>query len=292
MPIPEKGEHKKSVQTLQRALQAVRDAEAVVKAAVPAADTTWQGWSIALGVPVIGAGFAILGFQFSLGIIIGCAGSVLLLIASLYFSRKQSASHLIVVSFVSFAFLGLFAWLWFRPDSIKITALSMSGGYESGSVIAGIKWNESYSEARLIIENNSSTTYTDINVLVRTDLLITKIGSMNPNSHCQSKPFFPVQITGGTLSVVEKDNAPGRVIPLFNPEREGALASQFKLYCDKLLSGEIFEALVALVPPKERVPPQWVSADVEFDAFGRRRSAPPLRQCLVERCDQIPGIEK
>jgi hypothetical protein len=295
MPIPEKSEHKKSVQTLQRALQALRDAEAKVKAAAPTPDTTWQGSSIALGIPaiVIGAGLAILALHFLLGIIIGCAGSVLLLLASLYLSRKQSASRRIVVSLGSFALcLGLFAWLWFRPDSIEVTALPMSGGYKSGTVIAGIKWDENYSEARIIIQNNSSTAYTDINALVRTDLFITKIGSMNPNSHCQSRPFTPFQITGAALNILGKDKTPQRAIPLFTPEREGAYGSQFKLYCDKLLAGEMIEAVVALVSPLERIPPQWISAEVEFDAFGRTRSARPLRQCLVDKCGQIPVIEK
>jgi hypothetical protein len=295
MPTPEKSEHKKALQTAQRALQAVRDAEAAARAAVPTPDATWRGWSIALGIPaaVIGAGFAVLGFHFILGIFIGCVGSILLLLTSLYFSRKQSGAYRFVVSLVSFAFLGLFAWLWFRPASIEVTAISMSDGYESGTIIAGIKWDEVYSEARLIIENKSDSVYTEINAYVRTDLLITKIGSMNPNSHCQSAPLMPFQITGATLGIVGKDKeTPERALPLFTPESEGVRASQFKLHCDKLLPGEIIEAVVALVSSKERVPPKWISAEVEYDAFGRTRSALPLKRCFAEKCDPIPGVRE
>jgi hypothetical protein len=103
------------------------------------------------------------GLHFVLGIVIGYLGSVALFIDWLYASRRLSFQRRILVSSISVLFFALFSWLAFRPAPLVLTGLPMGGGYKSGTVIAGIKWDEKYSEARLIIENKSASSYTDIN---------------------------------------------------------------------------------------------------------------------------------
>lgn len=170
----------------------------------------------------------------------------------------------------------------------------------AGKPVAGITWSDDYSDSRLVIENKSDSTYTEINAIIRTDLLIAKAGSMNPNSHCQAAAALPFQLTGGYVAALGSDKRTvEHAVPMFTPEQaEHVRASQFRLRCDRILPGEVLEVVVATVPSlaagafSGRIPPAWISAEVEYDAFWRTRSALPLRQCLTEKCGVIPAVEK
>lgn len=125
---PKKSEHKKAVQTAQRALQLAREAKASGRAET--VDDTWLVWAIGFGVAtILAVGIGILGLYFALAIAINCAGAVLLLPAVLYYSRRQSRLRRAAISLAPLLVLGIFSWMGLRPAPIDVTAHSMPGGY-------------------------------------------------------------------------------------------------------------------------------------------------------------------
>lgn len=291
---PEKSDHKQAVQTAQRAMQLVKDSEAAlakVAAHAPAAPPTLGEGILFLGVPglVITAGYSVAAFHFPLGIIIGCTGCVSFFIGALYFYRKRlSVMTGLIWLVLSLTFLAPFIWLWYRPAPLELTALSMPGGYAKGALLAGIQWESQFSEARILIENRSDTSYTEIKGSLRTDLTIAAMGSLNKVSNCHFQSTLPgVEIAAPTVSRLGKDGNIEETTPLVLN-----LATVYQLYCDRLNAHDKIELVLALSAPKPRTPAHWVSADVEYDAFSRTRSATPLRQCLADRCGPILGPDE
>jgi hypothetical protein len=123
--------------------------------------------------------------------------------------------------------------------------------------------------------------------------MIAQIGSTNQSSQCRSSPTLPgVQLSGGTLRIPGKNGASDETIPMFSPDNKRGFSTVYKLYCDKLAGGDQLEVVLALASPQGRPSPNWISAEVDYDAFGRTRSAEPLRQCLVAKCGDIPAVAR
>jgi hypothetical protein len=258
----------------------------------------YREWLVALGLPgvIYGTGLAVLAFHFWLGVVIGYLASAWFLLDWLVVSRRERTKTRVSVAAIPIGAALLVSWIAFRPAPIDIRAISLDGNYSDDTVIAGIKWKSKYSDARVILGNETSDQYTNIVLTLRTKLIIVTVGSLSPLSQCQSAPDLPgVSLNGASIVVHGKDGDTS--IPMFTPENGPIAATQYKVFCDKILSNERIELVVAtesdLLSGKkaERSKPSWMSVDVEYDAYGRTHSK-PAELCFAARCDDIIEVQK
>jgi len=252
-----------------------------------------RGWLTALGLPaaLYGAGLCVLAFHFWLGFWIACLGAAWLLGDWLYVSRKESWRVRALISLVPLALGGLVLWLAFRPADLEISAVALDGNYAKDTMIAGIKWDSKYSDLRVTLQNSQNDPYANIDVTIRTDLSIAKAGSMNSLSQCQFNLDMPgIGLSGATLSIIDKQGRAVDSTPLFTPESEHVTATQYKIFCDKILPGEHLEFVIAVSPGLNlvgRKKPSWASVEVNYDAYGRTHNK-TMQYCFEPACSSLP----
>jgi hypothetical protein len=246
-----------------------------------------RAWVVALGIPGVffSAGLAVIPFHFWLGICAAYIGAAIFLIDWWIVSLNEHLSRRLLVSAIPVAAFLLISWLAFRPAPLDIIALLLDGNYSTGEMVAGIKWEPSYSEIRLVIRNGSSSQYTNLNVAIRTDIPMAKIGSLNEFSQCKSAAELPgVIIAAPTLTRHGEKGEPDVSIPLTN-----LAGNQFRLYCDKIIASNTLEAVIAIGAPdaNRKLKPSWISAEAEYEAYFRPNKK-TITQCLTPPCRNIP----
>jgi len=253
----------------------------------PAETRSIRAWHVALGVP---AAFVALGFSllamgpatFTIGATLGYAGLAWLLFDWWVFSKQLSFGVRLAGSLGTVILAMVLSWLVFRPAPIAVNFLRMIEKYADGVEIAGIKWSSKYSGIRVVLRNDADFQYTNVEFLMRTDVMIAAVGFNTKFSQCSAKPTLgAVEISGASIAPDGKN-----AIPLELP-----MADVFKVVCDRLLPHDPVEIVVATRRNIVTGGFDAASAIVlrgSFEAFLRSRRL-EKQECLIAGCT-IPAL--
>jgi hypothetical protein len=137
-----------------------------------------------------------------------------------------------------------------------------------------------YAGFRSFLVNDSSAQYTDLDFLIKTDVMIAVIGFATNFSKCSAEQMLPGIYIGGITAMDSKGNATP-TIP--------AGATIFHVYCDKLLPKTQIEMIVATVQDLSARGFAEVAAvkmSGSFNAFFRPHAI-DHSECLVVGCAPI-----
>jgi hypothetical protein len=257
-------------------------------------ETSSREWLVALGVPGVayGAGFAVLSFHFWLGIAIAYLAAALFLIDWLVVSQRKRAGTRCLVALVPIAATALVTWIGFRPAPINISATTAENNYGDETTIAGVKWKPAYADLRMIITNDTTENYTNLVVVVRTDLMIANVGALSPLSQCQQEAYMGGMVISGASVAIKGANGPDdHVIPLMTGDGSPTAATEYKISCDKILGRDHLELVIAVTSQlfqkhHARKNPSWLSWDIQYDAYGRSHSA-NNNKCFITNCKEV-----
>jgi hypothetical protein len=250
-----------------------------------------RAWHIALGIPIafvgIGSGIAATGPAFfNLGAGLAAAGLAWLLFDWWFFSKDLWLIARLGGTCGTLIIAGALGWVVFRPAPLPIDVALLPGNYPDGSVVGGIKWNSQYGGFDLSLRNDSDFQYTNIDFLIRTNLMIAEIGSTSKFSQCSAKPVIPgLQVQGAYIAGHDEKGNPVNI-----PVGEFTRGDIFKVYCDKILPNDFVTLTIATHQrPGEGgfKEPAATSLRGSFDGFGQSR---PLQKqaCLIKGCAEIP----
>jgi hypothetical protein len=198
-------------------------------------------WYIAVGIPT---GFVFLGSTllamgpayFTLGACIAYIGIAWLLFDWWFFSRELTLELRLAGTLGTLVIGGIISWVVFRPAPISISFLRITESYADGVDISGIKWSSKYSGFRAVLRNDSNYSYSDIEFLIRTDVMIAAIGFNTKFNNCAAKSTLgAIEISGASIAPNGKN-----AIPLDLP-----MADMFKIVCNKLLPHDPVEIILA-----------------------------------------------
>lgn len=251
-------------------------------------ETLWT-WLVQLGLPGlgIGVGMTMTGYiNFWAGM--GLAGACTLLFA-IHWRRisKQQPKHIRLFGYaIPCAFAVYLIYMTMRPIHADISLSAEELPYQAGSVVAGIKWQDSDHEMRVFLSNGSNESYANINVLIRTDAMIRQIGWLSKLTQCAAEPTLgPIQIASGSMTMISEDGKKVRV-PLSEPQA----GNMFKVLCDKVLPEETLQIIIAASAPigaqSSSTNPKWITAEANFDAFGRSRTL-RTSKCFDKACPDM-----
>jgi len=248
-----------------------------------------RAWHIAVGLPpafLVGLGLTLIamGPAASLaGAWIAFTGVVWLLLDWWFFSKELPLAVRIVGAATTVAVGIVLSWVVFRPAPLTISSFLISENYADGTEIAGIKWSSKYSGFRTVLRNESDFQYTNVEFVIRTDVLIAAMGFNTKFSQCNAKSTGPIEISGGSLGFRDK-NGNAITIPLSFP-----MAHMYKVFCDKLLPHDPVEIVVATRRDLVRGGFDAASAIAirgSFEAFLRNRSFDE-HACLIQGCTPV-----
>jgi hypothetical protein len=234
-----------------------------------------------LGLPVlgIGVGLAMTGYvNFWLGIAIAALAVVVLLLDLWRLVRNGSFLKKGMAFSIGIICVGLITWIAFRPVPLGASFALGPGNYPENSEIGGIKWEKGFSDVRLILSNDTKLDFGNIDLTVKTNQFIAKIGSMDAFSQCKSAPIDQMHVTILSLDITD---ASGKKQTILGTP---AAAKSFRVHCDVLLSGDDIHLVIALLnvnafkngqrPDTLFAPPEnarWAMVDATYDAAGRTR---------------------
>jgi hypothetical protein len=189
--------------------------------------------------------------------------------------RMQFAVYGLIL--LSAVFLFIFA---FRPMPLRVSLSQIAEHYATDSNIDGIKWKANYTGFRAFLVNDSDFQYTNLDFLVRTDILIAEIGFNAKFSQCTAEPTLPGLMIGG-VSITTSEGTSYPTTP--------AGANVFHVYCDKILPRSQIEMTVATRPDLRGGFPDAASAQLtgSFDAYFQSRPI-DAAECLVKGCSLAP----
>ena len=134
-----------------------------------------------MGIPAAlyaaGFGLAISGGTYFLpGITIGFVATIIFAASCWVESRAWTLrERLFPFAGVIFLF-GPIAWVTFHPASIKVLFQLRDSNYPRGTKIAGIEWKDDLTDLRVFIRNETADDYSNLDLTIRTDLIIAGIG--------------------------------------------------------------------------------------------------------------------
>jgi len=228
------------------------------------------------------------GTYFWPGIAMAYAGILWLLGDWWFFSKELAAVKRIAGVTATLAIAAVVSWVAFRPAPLGVVAIAENTKYEDGSIIDGIIWRDRYYPLKLIIDNTSGDSYHDLEMLVRTDVIIKDIW-FNGEDKCSFKATLPgILIAHPETTITTPD---GKSVT--KPINMNA-GSVFRVSCEKLSASSVLEIVAALVPKppnpgRLRSFPSWVIVDATYTAFGRPEKL-SYRKCLVESCKNMPKL--
>lgn len=140
---------------------------------------------------------------------------------------------------------------------------------------------------RAYIVNNSSDQYHDVEIYIRTDIVIRQLGIHATNTSCAVEPSIPgASIVYPELTIHGQDNH-DVTKPL-----SLSYGSIYRIYCDKILSNGTIEIHAAVIPipgegPQTRRQPEWIVVEASFISAGRPERR-VFTQCLNGKCRLLP----
>jgi hypothetical protein len=248
-------------------------------------------WHISLGIPfgLLALGVTLIAMgspTFTLGMMTAYAGVAWLLFDWWFFSKELTLGLRLTGTAGTLAIAAIVSWVAFRPAPLDISFVRVPDGYADGVDVAGIKWSKKYSGLRLSLRNDSDFQYSNIDFLIKTDVMIAAVGFESKFAQCAAKPtLVAVSISGPTIGFQDK-NGNTNLMPL-----NFTMADVFKVFCDKLLPHDPVEIVFATRNSPVRQGFNEASAvnlRGTFEGFLKSR---PLekKECLIAGC-VVPDI--
>lgn len=192
---------------------------------------------------------------------------------------------------ISVALLGSVEYV-FKSAPLDIRTIRHYGNFKDGEIIGGISWKPTYSELRIYLTNKSDHMYEDIDVLIITDLMVSKFELVDSPSNCSMRPMRK-----GVARTKGKDEHGKPVEEIMG--YLGSYRMPHRVTCDKLLAHETVQVIFALVSgkienfhdktnpeswfsPKEL--PKWVTVDAAYKLG--------LQPTTVSITHQLAGIDR
>jgi hypothetical protein len=173
------------------------------------------GRESAVGIPgallATGIGLAIAGGDYFWPGVYLAYGTIAWLLADWwFFSKPLTPGKRVTGAATTLVFAALVSWMAFRPSPLGIFAISEDTNFEPDTEIYGIKWGPNYFPMKLVISNESASPYADLEIIVRTDLMIKEIGS-SAGPKCSYSSYLPgVLIANPTMTHTD---ARGKSVP-------------------------------------------------------------------------------
>ena len=251
-------------------------------------------WVISLGLPgiVIGIGGSLVlagGRYFWPGFWIALCGVGLFLFDLWILVKSISRRNKWVGTAIVGAIGILYCWVAWWPAPLVVSISTDIRYYPEGLAVDGFVWHSNYYAFRARLTNGSEWPFTDLKILIATNLLMEKFGS-NLMDKCSYKPYWPGfegMAIGGTIPGLNRYSD-----DISEPAQQLG-GNIFEVECDKLRGREAIEMLAAVVPvapPREMPPlnPRWVLIDATFLASGRPEKL-IFRKCLSANCSGMPS---
>jgi hypothetical protein len=154
-----------------------------------------------------------------------------------------------------------------REPSVIVSGVATDRPYTQGTVIGGIKWQDSYLDTRINIQNPNDFDLDRFDVTIEIDLLIGAVG--------QISDFPGVSFFSGPKADLRFQDEEGRLTPV---ETSSMLTHQYRVHADHLLKKSTLQLVLAALPntnlaidgkmPEklfgERVAPKWASVTGEY----------------------------
>jgi hypothetical protein len=130
---------------------------------------------------------------------------------------------------------GTILYRHFQPSldgKVSVDFNVMDVTYPDGTIIAGLPWGPTLTDTRLYIHNSSDRAYSNIDFLVRTDLVIVAIAAEPGPTNCY---FSAPQSSTAPRTIFGKD-ATGKDVPIPLEPITGiqAISSIYRGLCDRL----------------------------------------------------------
>jgi len=221
---------------------------------------------------------------FTLGTCVAYAGIAWLLFDWWHFSEELIPKLRLLGTISTITIALIITWVVFRPAPLTISLLPINENYAEGTDLAGIKWSSKYSGFRVVLRNDADFQYTNIEFLIRTDVMIAAVGFNAKFSQCAAKPtLIGADISGVSIGVPDKDGST-KAIPL-----DLSLANVYKIFCDKILAHDPLEIVVATRRNLVTGGFDAASAVAIRGAFeGFLRSRPLAKsECLIQGCTPV-----
>jgi hypothetical protein len=254
----------------------------------------YRKWLLALGLPafIASVGIVTVTLMFWPGMALYSAAGLWCIADWWIVSRSapliSNASRIgLVLSLV--VIFSIFPAIVFWPTPLVIIAEARLGNYVPGTDVAGIRWGDKASEIRLTFANNTSTTFSDVNVILHPELSILKIGFFQSDNACT---VFPVGSPEMYVTTSE-----GQTVPAF--PSNGSIAPRYRIHCDQIQPNSNVRTSIELVTlnpvingilPRELIaaprPPKWLTLKQSYTAHYRDHRAGETI------CFQIVGVGK
>ncbi len=162
-------------------------------------------------------------------------------------------------------------------------------------MIHGIEWQDYYLEGRITLMNRTNQQYSNLDMLVKSNLSIAQIGFISQFSKCTAGawPVNPEMLLEGTDAVGKKMTLVPRPSPV--------LAPMYRIQCDKISGFDQIGIMIAIIninptvngkPPATlfgpRPRPNWMIPSIAFDALGQRYYG-VFTKCFIGACPQMPN---
>jgi hypothetical protein len=205
----------------------------------------------------------------------------------IYLSQKMRPVIRLIGVACTVAAAIVISWIVFRPVPLEGFIVLGTGMYAPDTDVGGMKWKDRFSEARVVISNDTTYHYENLDAVVKTNLLIAQVGVIGSFIQCKSAPALPVKISNESLSVRDNQGKTLRAIPL---DPNASMFNWFRIHCDGLLAGDRAEFVLAIVPTVfNRTPtnPKWVTASIKYEGAGREHNK-FLSKCFESACADMP----
>lgn len=180
-------------------------------------------------------------------------------------------------------------WIAFREAPLTVIVRPMQGD-EVGADVGGIKWKPEYSDIRFLLLNKTDENYSDVDIILESDLITERIGFLGSFINCQTAPQayaykqkFPHTLTW----------RPGEPPHTATVSSNQMLSSKNRIHCASILSHTNIEVVLAQIPddPFSGIPQsaRWIIATVEYEAGGHTRTL-KVAECFVGDCPEIAGV--
>jgi hypothetical protein len=242
-------------------------------------------WAVDLGLPALGIGVGLAiattitgTTSFCLGMGIASVAWVGLLIQIIRAENEASTLENLIRLCIWGLMGYVILWIIIRPDPMSVVIRRGPGNYSTNYDVGSIKWSDKFSETDIHLQNDSNSTYTNLDITIISDLIIYQVSINSPLSDCKQSTMGAM--SSMTLELHFKDNDgqdhTARSPPPF-------ASRKFRLHCDSLPSKSFIDLILALVKINtrpERSPdmllphsdPKWVVTQVEFQSNGRSRT--------------------
>lgn len=112
------------------------------------------------------------------------------------------------------------------------------GNYVPGTEIAGIKWPDHASEIRLAIMNGTGSPFSNVDISIRSDLEIMRIGFFPSENTCSA---YPLTLIEEIFAVTIKNQK----IPAFF--KNGSISPRYRIHCDTISPNSKVSVIVETV---------------------------------------------